>query len=98
MTKHTDIPIRILPHISHKQKKTHKRTSSDLDRSLRSEEKWKEYEKQTAKHVPSNTEKVPESKCPLASLSLEQWGGTLSTNHITVLQEVMSSSVTAEFC
>ena len=61
---------------------------SDLDRTLKSEEKWKKYEVQQAVQmgILPNTAEKPESRCPIASLSLETFGKTLSTDDIEVLR------------
>ena len=70
---------------------------SDLDRTLKSEEKWKKYEVQQAVQmgILPNTAEKPESRCPIASLSLETFGKTLSTDDIEVLRhEVTYSNVT----
>ena len=67
---------------------------SDLDQTLRSDEKWKQYEVQQAVEqgvllLPATAEK-PESRCPIASLSLETCGKTLSNDDIEVLRHEVS--------
>ncbi len=65
---------------------------SDLDGTMKSDEKWKRYEVQQAIQLgilPTPAEK-PQSRCPIASLSLETFGKTLSTEVIEDLRHEVS--------
>ena len=74
--------IKLFPKVEQLQK-THRRTNSDLDRSVDPAQKWCVYQKT---REPAATDRQPDSRCPLASLGLEQMGRTLSVEDINFLQ------------
>ena len=72
-------------------KKTHKRCSSDLDRSTRVEDKWRYYEKHVARQAILNAENEPkyvESSNAVSAMGLERAGHTLRQEDFVTIEQV----------
>ena len=73
------------------QRPTHRRTTSEVAEASQPTHKWRQYEKRQQSNI-TKPDPVPESRCALASLSLENFGMTLSVEDICSLQEVKQVS------